>query len=296
MNGGPSGFHNAPVTRTLVIACALLTILIGIQSRSTSFGLSYQDVFRNIQLWRFIASLFAFSSTPELMFGLYLLYYFRVFERQIGSNKYSVFVLFSLIITSLFEVLALALLLRDRTSSLLASGPYGLIFASFIPFYFDIPVTTRFHVFGFHFSDKSFIYLAGLQLLLSSWKRSILPGLCGVLAGSLYRINVFGIRRLKLPQFITSSFSRLSRSSSSSSSSTTSSRNILGNVPSFMGRQPERNRPTFAPPASVAEPPEDSIALLVSMGFNRNSAREALMRARNDINVASNILLETQSH
>ncbi|MBA0667018.1 hypothetical protein Goarm_000081 [Gossypium armourianum] len=23
------------------------------------------------------------------MFGLYLLYYFRVFERQIGSNKYS---------------------------------------------------------------------------------------------------------------------------------------------------------------------------------------------------------------
>lgn len=33
---------------------------------------------------------FAFSSAPELMFGLYLLYYFRVFERQIGSNKYSV--------------------------------------------------------------------------------------------------------------------------------------------------------------------------------------------------------------
>eukprot|EP00268_Persea_americana_P054863 TRINITY_DN632_c0_g1_i5.p1 TRINITY_DN632_c0_g1~~TRINITY_DN632_c0_g1_i5.p1 ORF type:complete len:169 (+),score=2.53 TRINITY_DN632_c0_g1_i5:241-747(+) len=163
MNGGPSGFHNAPVTRTLVIACALLTILIGIQGRSTSFGLSYQDVFGKIQPWRFIASLFAFSSTPELMFGLYLLYYFRIFERQIGSNKYSVFVLFSLMITLLFEVLALALLLRDHTSSLLASGPYGLIFASFIPFYFDIPVTTRFHVFGFHFSDKSFIYLAGLQ-------------------------------------------------------------------------------------------------------------------------------------
>lgn len=35
-------------------------------------------------------SVFAFSSTPELLFGLYLLYYFRVFERQIGSNKYSV--------------------------------------------------------------------------------------------------------------------------------------------------------------------------------------------------------------
>jgi len=34
--------------------------------------------------------LFAFSSTPELIFGAALLYYFRVFERQIGSNKYAV--------------------------------------------------------------------------------------------------------------------------------------------------------------------------------------------------------------
>lgn len=54
--------------------------------------------------------------------------------------------------------------LTDYTSSILASGPYGLIFSSFVPFYFDIPVTARFHVFGFHFSNKSFIYLAGVQV------------------------------------------------------------------------------------------------------------------------------------
>jgi membrane associated rhomboid family serine protease len=49
-----------------------------------------QDIFGKLQLWKLIGSVFAFSSTPELLFGLYLLYYFRVFERQIGSNKYSV--------------------------------------------------------------------------------------------------------------------------------------------------------------------------------------------------------------
>lgn len=49
-----------------------------------------QDIFSNFRLWKLIVSIFAFSSAPELMFGLYLLYYFRVFERQIGSNKYSV--------------------------------------------------------------------------------------------------------------------------------------------------------------------------------------------------------------
>lgn len=50
------------------------------------------------------------------------------------------------------------------TSLKFTPGPYGLIFASFIPFYLDIPVSTKIRVFGVQFSDKSFIYLAGLQV------------------------------------------------------------------------------------------------------------------------------------
>lgn len=49
-----------------------------------------QDIFENHDLLKAIPSVFAFSSIPELVAGFYLLYYFRVFERQIGSNKYSV--------------------------------------------------------------------------------------------------------------------------------------------------------------------------------------------------------------
>ena len=52
----------------------------------------------------------------------------------------------------------------DPAVNLVTSGPYGLIFASFVPFFFDIPVSTWFRVFGVRFSDKSFIYLAGLQV------------------------------------------------------------------------------------------------------------------------------------
>lgn len=47
---------------------------------------------------------------------------------------------------------------------------------------------------------------------------------------------------------------------------------------------------------TATEPPEDSIATLVSMGFDRNAARQALVHARNDVNMATNILLEAQSH
>lgn len=292
MNGGPSGFTNAPVTRAFIIASALFTIFFGIQGRFNTLGLSYQDIFGKLRIWKLIMSVFSFTSTPELMFGLYLLYYFRVFERQIGSNKHSVFIVFSMLSSLLFEVVAVALL-KDPSTTLVTPGPYGLIFASFVPFFSDIPVSTRFRICGFHFSDKSFIYLAGLQLLLSKWKRSMLPGMCGILAGSLYRLNVFYIRKAKFPEFISSFFSRISLPSMGTPRTTTT-RNVMGNVPSYPARQMERNYP--APTHSAVEPSEDSITTLVSMGFDRNSARQALVQARNDVNVATNILLEAQSH
>ncbi|KAM7266460.1 hypothetical protein ACFE04_004357 [Oxalis oulophora] len=91
------------------------------------------------------------------------------------------------------------LILSDPATNLFPSGPYGLIFASFVPFYFDIPVSRRFRVSCVNFSDKTFIYLASLQLILSSWSRSIVPGICGLIAGSLYRLNIFGIRKMKNP-------------------------------------------------------------------------------------------------
>ncbi|KAG6769102.1 hypothetical protein POTOM_024718 [Populus tomentosa] len=312
MNGGPSGFNNAPVTRICVIASAIFSVFLGIKGGSNKLGLSYQDIFRNPRLWKLVLSVFAFSSTPEMMFGLYLLYYFRVFERQIGSNKYSVFILFSVIVSLLFEVFAVTLL-QDPLANLLTSGPYGLIFASFVPFYFDIPVSTRFRVVGVHLSDKSFIYLAGVQLLLSSWKRSILPGICGILAGSLYRLNLFGIHKAKFPEFIASFFSRLSWPSTGSPRGATS-RNVTGSAPSYAGRHVQASfliapipaafslititffRTYPAPMAPSTEPSEDAIATLASMGFDRNSARQALVQARNDVNTATNILLEAQSH
>ncbi|EEC71667.1 hypothetical protein OsI_04130 [Oryza sativa Indica Group] len=208
---------NAPVSRAVVVAAALFSVAFGFRGRFLDLGLSYeaslpaptrqlmrlplpslpmQNVYGKLRIWKLITSLFAFSSTPELIFGAALLYYFRVFERQIGSNKYSVFIVFSTAVSVLLQILSLAYL-KGPSLNPLTSGPYGLIFASYIPFFFDIPITTKFRIFGLRLSDKSFIYLSGLQLLFSSGWRSIIPGLSGILAGLLYRLNIFGIRRLK---------------------------------------------------------------------------------------------------
>ncbi|XP_078446775.1 ubiquitin-associated (UBA) protein [Wolffia australiana] len=289
MSGGTSGFHNAPFTRAVVFACAVTTVLFGVQGRSSTIGLSYQDVFKNFYLWKLFASILGFSSTPELVFGLCLLYYFRVFERQIGSNKYSVFAIFSVTVSSLFQIITLSVL-KDPNLSTLASGPYGVIFASFVPFYFDIPVSSRFRIFGVQLTDKSFVYLAGAQLLLFSWKHSLLPGLCGIIAGAIYRFNLFGIRRIKFPKSVASFFSRLTLSSGATPPA--SGRSIVGSIPSHSNRRTEVSQPS----APISDPPEESIAMLVSMGFDTNAARQALMQARNDLNAATNILLEAHSH
>ncbi|TVU34733.1 hypothetical protein EJB05_16582 [Eragrostis curvula] len=280
MNGGIPGFRNAPASRAVVVAAALFSVTFGFRGRLRDLGLSYQasspsrlprvfhseinSVYEKLQIWRLIISLFAFSSTPELIFGAALLYYFRVFERQIGSNKYAVFIIFSTVVSVLLQILALGYLKgsllfvyciqffsdirsTDPSLDMLTSGPYGLIFASYVPFFFDIPISMKFRIFGLSVSDKSFVYLAGLQLLFSSGRHSIIPGLSGILAGLLYRMNTFGIRRLKGTHSATQDLT------------------------------------------------ESSIATLVSMGFDRTSAMRALALTNYDVNLASNILLEAQA-
>lgn len=296
MNAGPSGFHNAPVTKLVVIACGIASVLVSMQGGAKACSLSYQAIVKKLYLRRIVTSSWIFSSTPELIFGLYLVYFFRVFERQIGSNKYTVFLLFSTIMTTIFELVAVVTF-KDPSPLGLSPGPYGLVFASFVPFFFDIPISTRFRIFGARLSDKSFVYLAGLQLLLSSWKRSLIPGICGLLAGFAYRMNVCGIRRMKFPEAVASAVGRVFSPFFPRTPTTTVLRiNTRETVNAQFGRALEGRLAATAPPlAPVIPPPEESVATLVAMGFDRNRALQALAQARNDLTVATNLLLETQS-
>lgn len=295
MNAGPSGFHNAPVTKVVVIACGIASVLAGMQGGAKACSLSYQAIVKKLHLWRLVTSAWVFSSTPELIFGLYLVYFFRVFERQIGSNKYTVFMLFSSVLTTTFELLAI-FLAKDTSPLELSPGPYGLVFASFVPFFFDIPISTRFTIFGARLSDKSFVYLAGIQLLLSAWKRSLIPGVCGLLAGFAYRMNMFGIRRTKFPEGVASAVSRTLSPFFSRPPAATSRINARESLTAQFGRGSEGRLAATAPPlAPMVPPPEESVATLVAMGFDRNRALQALAQARNDVTVATNLLLEAQS-
>lgn len=51
---------------------------------------SWQKIVQRLELWRLVTAPFVFPSIPELFLGIYLMYFFRVFERQVGSIKYLV--------------------------------------------------------------------------------------------------------------------------------------------------------------------------------------------------------------
>ncbi|KAJ8443213.1 hypothetical protein Cgig2_017206 [Carnegiea gigantea] len=248
---------NAPVTGAIIIACALFTVFFGIQGRSDKLGLSFQNLQDSDNEAITLIILFK---------GVYFQHPKRKMSKKLNgdrlalsnpSNALGCFPEASALedhclnvcfyIDTGAVVWTVPALLFPYPSAVITSGPYGLVFASFVPFFFDIPVSTRFRVVGVHFSNKTFIYLAGLQL----------------------------------PDFIASLFSWLSWPSMDRSPSAPRTRNVT-NYPS--------------PFAGSVEPSEDSIAMLVSMGFDRDSARQALVQARNDINVATNILLESQSY
>lgn len=273
-----------------MLACGLASVLIGTQGGARALSLSYQKFVQKQQLWRLLTSPWVFSSTPEVLFGLYLVYFFRVFERQIGSNKYLFYVFFSTTTSTILEVAALAVI-RDPTALtgiFLTPGPYGLIFASFVPFFFDIPISTRLKFLGARFSDKSFVYLAGLQLLLSSWTQSLVPGVCGLLAGLLYKSNILGIRKVKFPEGLASAATRLFTPLLSSNSTLPTT--VRGAAPN--GRLLEHRFAPSAPPVSAQS--EVHITTLMAMGFDRSDALQALAAARNDVALATNLLLESQ--
>lgn len=93
---------------------------------------------------------FVFKNTGELIFGVALLYYFRILERQYGSRKFSAY---TTVVSTISYGLQAAIQAAYKMKPL-SSGPYGFIFASFLPFVFDVPPSQRFSLLGVPLSDK----------------------------------------------------------------------------------------------------------------------------------------------
>jgi len=115
------GFANAPVAQAMVTVTFLAS-------------LAYMLEMRLAPAMEMILMPFAFQHPLELANGLFLLYHFRQFERQIGSTNFGIYVAAAFLMS---EGLYLALA-KAKPDADLATGPYGVIFALLTYYYFEV--------------------------------------------------------------------------------------------------------------------------------------------------------------
>jgi len=174
---GAPGLYNAPLTKALLLLSAMMSIVVSLTQTKRFFTFpDLSSVFTEHQFWRLLTYHFAFTSSAELLFGLILLYFFRLFERQMGTPKFAGFTLTVMCISTLLQIALYVVfpLLKNTTS-----GMYFLIYACFALYFNCIPPTQQFRIFGIRANDKLIPYILGVQLLFVNYPSSLLNGLCG---------------------------------------------------------------------------------------------------------------------
>eukprot|EP01095_Lingulamoeba_sp_RSL-Kostka_P001694 TRINITY_DN1247_c0_g1_i1.p1 TRINITY_DN1247_c0_g1~~TRINITY_DN1247_c0_g1_i1.p1 ORF type:complete len:373 (-),score=86.92 TRINITY_DN1247_c0_g1_i1:18-1136(-) len=195
-----SGFRNAPVSKAILLLTGIITILEAVFVSLKLFSLPslVPYIFPSFQIWRLFTSNFCFTTMSEFFFGMMLLYTFRMFERQMGSGKFSVFFIFSIGI-SLMSKLAFSYFGYNQSS-----GPYGYIYAALVLFYAKVPEIGRVRITNsLIVSDKSYIYLLGLTLALANMFHCCVSVISGFLFGIIY-VDYFYKKKeiIKIPKGI----------------------------------------------------------------------------------------------
>ncbi|XP_054456305.1 ubiquitin-associated domain-containing protein 2 [Anoplopoma fimbria] len=347
---GSRGLYKAPLSKGLLLVLNGLTVMLLLLPQYQELLVyNLQAVTQQHQVWSLLFGRLVCLDVKDSFCSSLLIYNFRIFERRFGTRKFASFLLGTWCISALMDfLLAQAFqFLFDYEVEELPAGLLAPVFSLFVPFYRLIPRVPVTQVLGhIHITNKSLVYIVGLQLLTSSpfmW----LLALSGLISGALYHSNVLWLQKLL---FVPAWVSFIGRyilepifSSSQPSSETPvgmgatldiqrqqrmdvldqqlllaqyneSRRNnrpqpqsgLLQWTRFFPSlRQRGQNRPPVQPRPEAQTPPptqspllenspvvEEQVALLVEMGFSRTDALEALRASNNDINMATNFLLQ----
>lgn len=254
------------------------------------------------------------NSTGELLFGLILLYNFRQFEQQIGTLNFVKLIAASQAVSLASQLVLLTALPASAfgTSGVrLASGPYSAIFALLVQYFATIPKLHRVNVMGAEFSEKSLYYLVSAQLLFARGRESLAVGACGFISGLLCVGRIIPYEKLEFPSFLCSLATNYlhpilkseplvrvrpqnqqNRAAAAGANAGATGRGYqVDRLVGGGGGFPLEYAFGNAGPAAVAAPSEDTIEVLMGMGYGREQVVEALQLNGNDVNRAAEHLL-----
>ncbi|NWQ70864.1 UBAC2 protein, partial [Neopipo cinnamomea] len=162
----------APLSKSLLLVLSAISILLTLlfQHYQKFFAYNLQAIKEDFQIWRLVCGRTVCLDLKDTFCSSLLIYNFRIFERRYGSRKFSSFLLGAWMLSALFDLLLVEITqyIFGITINSLPSGFLGPVFALFVPFYSSIPRVQVTQVLG-HFSitNKSLVYILGLQLLTS---------------------------------------------------------------------------------------------------------------------------------
>jgi membrane associated rhomboid family serine protease len=286
-----SYFAHAPITKGLVFLSGVLSVLANVFNAKQVLLLDKVGL-ENYEVWRLLTSRFLFLGTGDMMFGLILLYKFRVFEQHMGSRKYGAFMLISLLVSTLLESIIVIL---DFNKGIAFSGPCNLIFAQLVQFFYDIPTLSPNLL-----NDKTITYLIALQLIFAQYPSSGYQAFCGIVAGLLYRIEFLCLENLEFPLFISKFCKTYIYPLLYMAPSTTPSRpqqqqqqqpqhqNYIHNNNMF---EFEGIGNYYTIPQPTRQPSVQNIETMTNMGIDREIAIQALQRYNDELQPAIDSLL-----
>ena len=162
-----------------------------------------------------------------------LLYWFRIFERLMGTSKFLGFAFVTALVASTIQ---LGLLVSFPGMQRIAPGPYPLLYALFVQYYgalqpwfhhshaptppspltftllaacsAKIPksVQSHFRLAGVDVTDKTVTYLVGLQLAFNGGMESVVAAVSGILCGVLYASDVLRLSSFRFPKKLRDAF------------------------------------------------------------------------------------------
>ncbi|KAM4794639.1 ubiquitin-associated domain-containing protein 2 [Rhinophrynus dorsalis] len=296
------------------------------------FVYNLQAIIGDFHIWRLISGRIICLDLKDTFFSSLLIYNFRTLERRFGSRKFASFLLVAWILSVFFDFLIVEAVqvVFGGSLSTLPSGFLSPVFALFVPFYCSVPRVQLAHILGlFPITNKTLVYIVGLQLLTLSPYMSVVA-VSGLISGLCYNWDVLSIRQiLTIPLWIAEVFSRTLEPVFSSVEPTNEIRVGMGATVDIQRQQrielldqqimlsqiaqlrrrqqqggminwsrlfqPLRQRHVGNQAEPQAPPPpasEEQVAQLMEMGFSRADVLTALRASNNDVNVATNFLLQ----
>eukprot|EP00904_Undaria_pinnatifida_P005928 jgi/Undpi1/2465/HiC_scaffold_13.g05845.m1 len=158
----------APVSKTWSIMTTLATFAVLSNKSQDMVSLVGYRVFGEAnQWWRVFTSLHPLASLLELLLSLHAIRVFRVLERQMGSAKFGSFLFLAAALTKTAE-LALSVQFPYFRPPL---GPLAVLSTCSTTYYGYIPAraTTLFTIGEMRVTEKFFLYLTVLVVLVKSW-------------------------------------------------------------------------------------------------------------------------------